>query len=57
MQSPRRSSSSTVCYGMLWILTFFFSFYLFFLILYFFSFEFLFLLILDDEDACDITVT
>ena len=31
------------CYGMLWILTFFVSFYLFFLILYFFSFEFLFL--------------
>ena len=44
------------CYGMLWTLTFFFSFYLFFLILYFFSFDFLFLFI-DDEEACDIAVT
>ena len=43
-------------YGMLWTLTFFFSFYLFFLILYFFSFEFLFLFI-DNEEAHDIAVT
>jgi len=42
------------CYGMLWTLTLFFSFYLFFLILYFFSFEFLFI---DDEEAHDIAVT
>ena len=35
----------SLCYGMLWTLTFFFFFYLFFLILYFFSFEFLFLLL------------
>ena len=46
------------CYGTLWTLIFFFSFYLFFLILYFFSFEFLFLfLFIDNEEACDIAVT
>ena len=48
----------TICYGMLWTLTFFYFFYLFFLILYFFSFEFLFLfLVIDDEEAHDIAVT
>ena len=46
------------CYGTLWTLTFFFSFYLFFLILYFFSFEFFFLFLFsDDEEARDIAVT
>jgi len=49
---------ATNCYGTLWTLIFFFSFYLFFLILYFFSFEFIFFfLFINDEEACDISVT
>ena len=54
MENSVQDSLSYICYGTLWTLTFFFSFYLFFLILYFFSFEFLFI---DDEEAHDIAVT